>query len=63
MAYSKTTWENNVTPISAANLNNIEDGIEDVDERLSDLEDNNLATRVTNIEDNYIFFSTEETWT
>ena len=51
MAYTKTVWENDTLPaINATNLNNIEDGIEDVD------------TRVTDIEENYVFFDTEETW-
>lgn len=50
MAYTKTTWGNNVTPINADNLNNIEDGIGDVDDR------------VTEVENNYIYFGTEETW-
>lgn len=27
MAYTRTTWETSVTPLSAANMNNIEDGI------------------------------------
>ncbi|NTX58937.1 hypothetical protein, partial [Myxococcus sp. CA039A] len=29
MAYSKTNWQDNVTPLSAANLNKIEQGIAD----------------------------------
>ena len=29
MAYSRTTWVEEVTPLSAANMNNIEDGIEE----------------------------------
>lgn len=28
MAYNKTTWIDDVTPLDAAHLNNIEDGIE-----------------------------------
>lgn len=62
MAYSKTTWVNNTTPINSTNLNHIEDGIEDVDTRVSDIESGNLDSRVTDIEENYVFFDTEETW-
>lgn len=29
MAYTRTTWQNSNTPLSAANMNNIEDGIEE----------------------------------
>lgn len=29
MAYSRTNWENDVTPLNATNMNNIEDGIEE----------------------------------
>lgn len=50
MAYSKTAWENNITPISAANLNNLENGVEDVDERLSDVE-NSVSALENNIGD------------
>ena len=32
MAYKRTVWENGVTPINAANLNNIENGIVNLDE-------------------------------
>ena len=41
MAYTKTIWENSPsenTPISAENLNNIENGIEDLDTRLTTAE-------------------------
>lgn len=62
MAYSKTTWVNNTTPINSTNLNHIEDGIKDVDTRVSDIESGNLDSRVTDIEENYVFFDTEETW-
>ena len=27
MAYTRTNWENNVTPLDADNMNNIEEGI------------------------------------
>lgn len=29
MSYTRTTWQNSETPLSAANMNNIEDGIEE----------------------------------
>lgn len=29
MAYTRTEWENNQTPLSAENMNNIEDGVEE----------------------------------
>ena len=32
MAYKRTVWENGVTPINAANLNNMEEGIVNLDE-------------------------------
>jgi hypothetical protein len=35
MAYVKTTWVEGITGISAVKLNNIEDGIEDVDLELT----------------------------
>lgn len=39
MAYNKTTWVNNSTPaLDATHLNNIEDGITNVDTRLSTAE-------------------------
>lgn len=28
LAYTKTTWTNDVTPLNATNLNHMEDGIE-----------------------------------
>ena len=62
MAYTKTAWVNNTTPINATNLNHIEDGIEDVDTRVGDIESGNLDSRVTDIEENYVFFDTEVTW-
>lgn len=30
MAYTRTNWESGVTPLSAGNMNNIEDGIEEL---------------------------------
>jgi hypothetical protein len=35
MAYVKTTWVDDVTPLSAGNFNNIEDGIEDADAEIT----------------------------
>lgn len=43
MAYTKTIWRNNQSPpINAANLNNIENGIESVDQRLEVIENEYL---------------------
>lgn len=40
MAYVKTVWRNDQTPpINASNLNNIENGIENNDQRLANIED------------------------
>lgn len=49
MAYSKTIWVDNSTPsIDAAHLNNIENGLEDVDVRLTSAETSLIANQ-TNI--------------
>lgn len=51
MAYTKTVWENlpsTNTPLNAENLNNIEDGIETIDNRLSDEEVYKTATAGSN---------------
>lgn len=32
MAYERTNWQNEVTPIDANHLNNIEDGLEEISE-------------------------------
>ncbi len=37
MAYSKTNWVNDTTPINATNLNKIEQGIFDNDDKIGDL--------------------------
>lgn len=55
MAYTKTIWENSPsedTPISAENLNNIENGISGVDTRLTTAENDidGLDTRLTTAE-------------
>ena len=34
MAYTRTNWESGVTPLSAGNMNNIEDGIEELNSKL-----------------------------
>lgn len=34
MAYTKTTWVDDITPLSAANMNNIESGIETIDQTI-----------------------------
>lgn len=33
MAYTRTNWESGVTPLSAGNMNNIEDGIEELNSK------------------------------
>ena len=35
MAYTRTNWESGVTPLSAGNMNNIEDGIEELNSNLT----------------------------
>ena len=37
MSYTRTTWQNSNTPLSAANMNNIEDGIEEALAATSDV--------------------------
>lgn len=39
MSYTRTTWENGVTPLNAINMNNIEDGIAELNTRISGLID------------------------
>lgn len=46
MAYTKTTWVNNVTPLNATNMNNIETGIYDNSVNIGDL--TNLSTTSKN---------------
>lgn len=38
MAYTRTQWEESVTPLSAQNMNNIEDGIEELQNQKVDKE-------------------------
>ena len=53
MAYTKTVWENSVTWIDAHKMNNIENGIEEIDQTNSDntakLED--LQTQLTSLQE------------
>lgn len=57
MAYTRTNWINNLTQLNAKNMNNIEDGIEESIEHISqdDAEIESLKTRMlqaeTDIED------------
>lgn len=37
MAYQKTIWENNITQLSAENMNHIEDGIENLESKITGL--------------------------
>lgn len=45
MAYAKTNWVNGETPINAANLNNIENGIEAIDNKIQDIVTNGNAAK------------------
>lgn len=49
MAYTKTTWVNGETPINADNLNNIENGIETNDKKLSQVITGNATVNSTYI--------------
>lgn len=54
MAYVRTHWTNNLTQLNAKNMNNIEDGIEENIERVSqdDAEIESLKTRILQAETN-----------
>lgn len=45
MAYTKTNWVNDTTPINATNLNKIEQGIYDNDDKIGDLTLLNTASQ------------------
>lgn len=49
MAYERTTWENGITPINAANLNNIEEGINEAKTEVRSIEAG--GTGADNVED------------
>ena len=54
MAYSKLEWKNNVTPLNTANLNRMEDGIQEALDNASEITElatdvQNLSTDVTNL--------------
>lgn len=51
MSYQKTNWENSKTPINETNLNHIEQGIKEIDDRVTEIEENNP-----------IYFTEEEEW-
>lgn len=69
MAYNKTTWtDGSGEPLSATNLNNIENGISDVDNRLTTAEDilqsnsntiSSISTSLTEAEDNITTLQSE----
>ena len=65
MAYTRTHWTNNLTQLNAKNMNNIEDGIEENIEHISqdEAEIESLKTRMlqaeTNIEDTNDAITTE----
>ena len=52
MAYTRTHWTNNLTQLNAKNMNNIEDGIEENTEHISqsDTEIISLKTRMLQVE-------------
>lgn len=52
MAYTRTHWVNNLTQLNAKNMNNIEDGIEENAEHISqsDAKITGLNSRVTTLE-------------
>ena len=54
MAYTRTHWVNNLTQLNATNMNNIEDGIEENIEHISqsDTEIESLKTRMSQSEAN-----------
>lgn len=54
MAYSKLEWQNNVTPLNAANLNRMENGIQEALDKASEITElatdvQNLSTTVSNL--------------
>lgn len=72
MAYTKTTWVNDTTPVNATNMNKIESGIKDLDDSLNSLKgsiEQTLTDSTTNIPssgavktyiDDRLTYSTEE---
>ena len=59
MAYTRTHWVNNLTQLNAKNMNNIEDGIEENIEHISqsDTKITSLNSRVTALEATRITYS------
>ena len=59
MAYTRTHWVNNLTQLNAKNMNNIEDGIEENIEHISqsDAKITSLNSRVTTLEATRITYS------
>lgn len=59
MAYTRTHWVNNLTQLNAKNMNNIEDGIEENIEHISqsDTKITSLNSRVTTLEKTRITYS------
>ena len=59
MAYTRTYWVNNLTQLNAKNMNNIEDGIEENIEHISqsDTKITSLNSRVTTLESTRITYS------
>lgn len=62
MAYTRTDWVSGETPLSADNMNNIEDGIEEVREDALIIPNGDGATDVTGLSDNTAFTATRSGW-
>ena len=62
MAYTRTEWVSGETPLSADNMNNIEDGIEEVREDALIIPNGDGATAVTGLSDNTSFTAPRSGW-
>lgn len=61
MAYTKTTWESGVTALSADNMNNIENGITEIDNNTLKIPTNDRAV-LTDLTDNTAFTAPKSGW-
>lgn len=55
MGYTKTVWQNNITPIDETNMNNIENGIEDIE-----MQNTNNAILLTSLQEQLATLKTQE---
>ena len=71
MAYTKTTWTNGTTKLNAANMNNIETGIEELKEYVSNMKSNilnaaypvgSIYLSVSSTDPSSLFGGTWEAW-